>query len=109
MSPLQYLHKLTDYSDEPDRYLNFIESYYSETCGVNIITTVGFGPGSLKTHEMLPDPTGSEPYMFYFTDLPPALFPRRNPGATLTFGLFKRNIMCMDQPWICGSSRTSAI
>ena len=104
LNPGQYFSILTDYSDE-SKPLNFLESYFSENCDANIITTVGFGPGTLRTHELLEDPTGDHEYMFYFQDMPAALFPRLDPGGILTFGWFKWNIMCHQNQWMCEPPR----
>ena len=79
MTPANYFLELTDYRDE-SRPLNFIESYYSEMCDVNVITSVGFGPGPLRRH---PDESMFQhrgPYMFYFASVPRRLFPFNNPG-----------------------------
>ena len=103
ITPKQYLAKLIDYT-EANKTLNLIWSYYMKECNVNIITKLGFGQGQLERSN---DRSG---LMFHRNDAPYRLkvgkswtpeFPFENPEHFLTFNWFKKNVMCLDQPWIC--------
>ncbi|XP_075262679.1 uncharacterized protein LOC142354302 [Convolutriloba macropyga] len=102
MSPDAYLEKLTDYKDEEMR-INYIGVHYDPSRCWYVITELGFGAPPVIYYPELTDNRGlDKPYVF-----PPQ--PGREPSiltfphlrARLSFGWFKRNIMCKDQPWIC--------
>ena len=111
MTPSNYLHKLTDYSNESVP-LNYVQYYYSPSCCANIITAVGFGPGRLRrkriyTHSISPD--SFQPFIFNL-DLGPTStsFSSENLQSELTFDWFKWNVMCQDRPWICSIAAEDA-
>ncbi|XP_075262403.1 uncharacterized protein LOC142354024 [Convolutriloba macropyga] len=76
---------------------------FNESACLYVITEIGFGapplmqfPGSTSGHGIhlpyvLPPQPGLRPLTFTFQQL----------RTQLTFGWFKWNIMCRDQPWIC--------
>ena len=53
VTPLEYLEKMTDYSEE-NKFLNFIYSFFHAECQTNIIVRIGFGSGPLirKNHHI---------------------------------------------------------
>ncbi|XP_075247714.1 uncharacterized protein LOC142340857 isoform X2 [Convolutriloba macropyga] len=109
LTPQEYIDKLTDYSEE-NKTLNLIEAYFSVNCNHrrNIITKIGFGKGELVRTNY---PFGHKPQRFGYPyllsssdDSVAYWFPYRNPGSQLTYWFFKNNVLCTDQPWICGIS-----
>ena len=87
--------------------LNFIkhvtfQARYDPFFCLNVIMgiTYGYGApqykvqgGQVTANFMLP-PTGVPPYRI-------KIFNRRRLDVELSFGWFKRNVICSDQPWIC--------
>ena len=104
LTPKEYLAKLTDYSEE-DKKLNYILAYYLPDCDVNIISKLGFGSGNLKrlNHHFVGSSNHKigRPYQIKAGDEWTPKIPYENPEDFVTFRWFKKNIMCLDQPWIC--------
>ena len=110
LTPLEYISKLFDYSAE-GKQLNYILSYYDPSCEANIITKIGFGIGELKraNHRSgFRDERQGIPYLLKVGDRWTPKIPYENPVDFITFSWFKTNVMCSDQPWICGSQRNSS-
>ena len=104
LTPREYLTKLTDYS-EGDKRLNFIVSYYSLECNTNMITKLGFGIGSLKRanqSDVVRFERPGAPYQLKVGHQWSAQIPYDNPDDFLSFHWFKHQVMCQEQPWICG-------
>ena len=72
---------------------------------------IGFGPGNLRRDSSL-GVEESQPYVIAGHDLGnigiqqinSTTFDYENVREELTFHWFKHNIMCRDNPWICGDS-----
>ena len=110
MTPIEYITKLTDYS-EVDKHLNYLMSYYLPGCNVNVITKIGFGMGRLKRVNNLGGLKHEQPGVPYRLSVGRSWtpqFPYTNPGDFLTFRWFKIKIICADQPWICGLHRNDS-
>ena len=106
LTPKEYLSKLTNYREE-NKTLNLIWSYYKTDCNVHIISKIGFGIGKLKRiHRKsgIGVPGANAPYKLKVGDHWTPEIPFRNAGDFLTFKWFKINILCRDQPWICGEN-----
>ena len=103
-TPKEYLSKLTDYRSE-NKSLNLIWSYYKHDSCVHIITKLGFGKGILKKLHHRRDTAIGIPFVPYRLKVGQSFtpdIPYDNPGDFLNFDWFKRNLICKDQPWICG-------
>ena len=88
------------------KQLNYIRSFFQLRCKVNVITKVGFGRGRLRRdrHPYLSTvPLAGFNYVLGIegVDFDVAI-PYENPEDFLTFKWFKYNVICRDQPWICG-------
>ena len=102
--------KLFDYSEE-GKHLNYILSYYDHKCQVNIITELGFGIGALRRANHMRgmiDERRGIPYMLKIGHEWTTRIPYENPGDFVTFSWFKTNVVCPDQPWICGNQNNSS-
>ena len=109
-TPTEYIERLFDYSEE-GKHLNYILSYYNSKCQVNIITEIGFGMGTLKraNHRRgLKDQVQGVPYMLKVGHEWTSRIPYENPGDFVSFSWFKMNVICPDQPWICGNRHSSS-
>ena len=106
LSPSQYFEKLTNYSDET-KPMNAIQYYYDPGLCVNVITSVGFGPGALRRNSLNSvNPWNfNAPLMFVLPLVPRAIFSYENPRDTLTFAWFKNFIICRANPWLCDYHR----
>ena len=105
MTPKEYYEKITDYS-ETGKQLNFIMAYYSPDCFSNIITQLGFGIGDLRRTDQLPGGIFAQqpgaPYLLKVGYHWTPKIPYANPADFITITWFKKNIICVEQPWICG-------
>ena len=104
LTPKEYLSKLTDYRSE-NKSLNLIWSYYKHDSCVHIITKLGFGEGKLKKVHHRRGTVLGLPYVPYRLKVGQTYtpdIPYENPDEFLTFDWFKTNVLCKDQPWICG-------
>ena len=104
LAPHEYLAKLTDYSEE-GKHLNYLMSYYLPYCGINLITKIGFGKGTLKRmnhSDYSRREKPGAPYQMKVGQNRTPQIPYENPDEFFTFRWFKVNIICLEQPWICG-------
>ena len=103
ITPKEYLHLLTDYS-ENGKELNLIHAYYYPDCHVNIISKLGFGSGTLRRKNHLSEERKQHrgiPYQLKIGASWSEKIPYQNPETFLTFKWFKTIVMCKEQPWIC--------
>ena len=103
LTPKEYYGKISDFTDE-NKELNEIWAYYLPSCQQNIITKVGFGIGELKRKNLyinLPNQEKGLPYVLKIGDSWSSPIPYSNPGDFLTFKWFRKNVVCLEQPWIC--------
>ena len=103
LTPEEYYGKMSDFTDE-NKELNEIWAYYLPSCQQNIITKVGYGIGELRRHNhyfSLPPQEEGLPYMLKVDNSWSPPIPYSNPGDFLTFRWFKKNVMCLEQNWIC--------
>ena len=104
MTPKEYYNRLTDYSEE-GKQLNYILAYYSILCDVNIILEIGFGSGDLQRVDHFNGEyiqRVGTPYILKVGYHWTPEIPYDNPGDFVSFPWFKRNLMCLSRPWICG-------
>ena len=107
LTPKEYYNRITDYS-ENGKVLNYIMAYYSHRCEMNIIMELGFGVGELKRVNHF---GGNElqregvPYLLKVGYHWTPEVPYDNPGDFITFGWFKKKVICADRPWICGKMK----
>ena len=107
MTPKEYYQKSTDYSED-GKQLNYIMAYYSLECEANIIIKIGFGTGELKRAHNFDGFGDQQPDFPYILKVGHHWTPKvhyDNPGYFITFPWFKKNVICPDQPWICGGPR----
>ncbi|XP_075256404.1 uncharacterized protein LOC142348790 isoform X2 [Convolutriloba macropyga] len=96
LSPFDYLSIVMNYTSE-GKTVNLIKARYYERLCVNIITVIGFGPGSLKMkikHK-------ADFAIFVEDQNSFHLFNYYKLRQVLTFDWFKTNIICQDHEWIC--------
>ena len=106
-TPREYFLSLTDYSIE-NKTLNFLKSYYLPRCKVHVISMLGFGVGELKRsprRSILRGLNPEAPYRIVIGKHWTPDIPYNNPEQFLTYSWFKKNVICQDQPWICGLQR----
>ena len=106
-TPREFFLKLTDYSVE-NKTLNLIKSFYLPFCKFHVITKLGFGIGKLKRSQrqsVLRTAIPEAPYRLFIGKNSTPEIPFDNPGDFLTYSWFKKNVICQDQPWICGRER----
>ena len=104
IKPEEYFSRLTDYTEE-NKNLNLLWSIYLDDCDVYIITKLGFGEGHLKRSHFrngFPSQNVDTPYRLQVGETWSPDIPYEHPDHFLTFNWFKKNVMCQDQPWICG-------
>ena len=106
-TPRDYYERITDYTD--GKALNFIMAHYSPKCKANIIMELGFGKGKLTVSDHFTSFQPERPGLPYILKVGYQWTPKvpyENPEDFITFAWFKKNVMCADQPWICGEPKT---
>ena len=106
LSPLDYHARIMDFFSH-GKQLNFLSTRSDEYCG-NVVAAIGFGTGPFS-YSRLDDRVNADTFHVFPQNLQipmrlSYLFSNlQHLMNVVNFDWFKRNVICIEQPWICSS------